>query len=632
MQLKATLYLSILFCISSFVWAFWSNGHFPAPPKAFARIAHSSVARPQRTAVLENPRCPLAHRDGGDDQGNLHTVSPYSTSDIVDRFLRAVVQNHPYNIDKKTQALMVEQTVVVADGEAVKVQQEAERQRVLNVVTDLRQWPPPVFLRYKSFDYSSFVGKSDEELKAEIEGMFKFLNYDKSIYKGTLKGRGTGKSTLCEMLRYTCWKKGILPVSVDFSFLEKTDPDWSLLLSDLSPASSDTIYMQSAKFALSLTSRILFDRYNFSSVRKVQERMEANARALWELSFVGGLPELPKALIEQALALVRGKGNGERYERVLVIVDEAASATSLWPLANRTVFSALTAATVHNRHVAGKEGITIFLTSLQLQAFEEGTESIMVPLDVELDPIGIRDKWLKLKFHEDNNALKDKVTRFLAVLAPLPRIIRELATDLVELSKIKPTEARKEGPRALAELYDKAKASFKIHYSVQQAGGLRSVTFKDVHALVFGDNIRLSRSLLSLVANSFLLNNLQVSSASIDENEMVPESSVYVLAQLKLGDCHDEYAGDILKDLRRCSESIIQRLIRETSVEPEKDGHPLEIIYPEWLSVKLNCGMKHAFLNSKVAERAEQVCVFVRIEFAVVCMIRDGSQCGLESC
>jgi hypothetical protein len=64
----------------------------------------------------------------------------------------------------------------------------------------------PVFDLYREFSPDEFLGKTEDQLITIVDEMFGCIRGSKPAYFGTLKGMGTGKSTLCAMLRFVCWK------------------------------------------------------------------------------------------------------------------------------------------------------------------------------------------------------------------------------------------------------------------------------------------------------------------------------------------------------------------------------------------------------------------------------------------
>jgi hypothetical protein len=516
---------------------------------------------------------------------------------IVDGFFRDVLSGYGLNIPLEQQQAMVEQLsgTNLAEAERIKLQTvEAGR---IQQVGDEYGLPPPVFVKDESFCYPSFLGRSREDLSCDIDDMF--LKTGKAAYKGTLKGRGTGKSTLCDMLRYICWQKGVLPIAVDFSDAD-TDLSWSEILPELfqSPGAGERIL----SFALSLSARIICDRFRFASVRAVQDRMHECRFTLRDLKLFSCASSLPQMLLERVLLLVRQKTPNERFDRVLVIVDESAIATAEWPLKDgKTVFSTLTAATVHNRNTPGKDGVTIFLSSLQIQAFEDprnGTRSRMQPLYVDdMDPTEIRDIWLKLNFQDGCELVKDKVTRLLAVLAPLPRIISLLRPSIVSLSGTSASDPKTFDPSALAKVYSEAQKRFAMEYGNYHSALLSTIGLKELHALVFEEQIKLSRESLDLVAQSFFLNNLLIKGiGKVEDNDIIPESSVFILAQLDpSGPAIEDDVREVLDALRDCANNVIECLIHENSTDARFAGHPLEIIFPEWLAGRLTCALKYPY-------------------------------------
>jgi hypothetical protein len=185
---------------------------------------------------------------------------------------------------------------------------------------------------------------------------------------------------------------------------------------------------------VAVTARILYDRYKFgfeieAGLIRIRALMQAGYHHISESSVNDYLPE---TLIARALDMVRQDGEHERFEKVLVLVDESDSANQVWPPHDgQSVFSVLTRATLH-RSRQTKDMVTLFVTSLHIRAFDiPGSPSlVMVPYEMAvLDPVEIRDKLLKLPFGDQQQALKDQVTRFLSVLAPLPRVVDVLEGD-----------------------------------------------------------------------------------------------------------------------------------------------------------------------------------------------------------
>jgi hypothetical protein len=102
------------------------------------------------------------------------------------------------------------------------------------------------------------LGKSEEQLFADVCRMFTDITditqLGKAAYYGTLKGVGTGETTLCEMLRFVCWKRNVLPVSV--SIHDVALDGWQAVYGDVGSFAAEKLH-----FALSITARILYDRF-----------------------------------------------------------------------------------------------------------------------------------------------------------------------------------------------------------------------------------------------------------------------------------------------------------------------------------------------------------------------------------
>jgi hypothetical protein len=363
----------------------------------------------------------------------------------------------------------------------------------------------------------------------------------------------------------------MLPVSINLGSLE--DDPWNTKFCP-NPEAKLTNEMN---FALALTARILFDRYQFRNLNEVFDAMVNN-----QLHIERYIPHfnLPRRLIWRALQTVRREANNVSFDQVLVIVDECATATQRWPqVGERSVFADLV---TENKL---ENEVNVFLSSLHILPFEGGggpsPSYKMAPLNISnLEADEIRDKWLKLSFV--NQDLHDKATRLLSVLAPLPGIISGVKEPLRQL-------AGGNYGVTVGDVYSAAQREFSNAYTQAQSKALKSVSYETLEALVFGKCIRLSDADIELVNSSFLLNSLEVeSSIEIHANHISPESSAFILAQTLTDDINDSRVKTMLTALRNCGKNIIEALLKEEPGE-QRVGHTIRAVFAEWLDVRLLC-------------------------------------------
>jgi hypothetical protein len=106
--------------------------------------------------------------------------------------------------------------------------------------------------------------------------------------------------------------------------------------------------------------------------------------------------DLAEMLIKRAVRLVRRRGDGKRFDNVLVLGDESNFANQLWRSTGpegESVFSALTRATLHN-YKEVSDNVTLFVTGLNIRAFvtSTATRSIMKAYNMPiLEAADIRD-------------------------------------------------------------------------------------------------------------------------------------------------------------------------------------------------------------------------------------------------
>lgn len=424
-----------------------------------------------------------------------------------------------------------------------------------------------------NFNIDSFIGDTTflfTMVKATYD-----TTLDKPEYLGMLKGRGTGKTTMCEALRHVCTENNILPISINF---KAADGDNWLCVGVIDNANK-------IKFGLAVASRIFHDRFQIG-LREVQALMRAN--------YIDGMDE--EILIQEALKLARAVPNGDAIPKAMVIVDESQVAIETWPVdGSRRLLSTLNAATIHNYRSddMNLRGVSLFISSLTSEAFEaDKTKSRLIPLHVDpLDPVEIRDTWLKLKTIDV--AVKDLVTRFLGVLAPIPRVVNTIREQIERFAGLKRSQAT---GHEMGGLLEAAGNAFRSFYGIDQKPSLRRMGFDVLYSLVFGTEIELSQNTLDLVSNSVLVNNIHVSHGSMADTTFVPESTLFILREMLLTKLFPN-GHKLLFHLQDFSYQTIKFLTQATSTGTHEAGRALEIMYPGWLKVRLNCALQRVHFN-----------------------------------
>lgn len=451
-----------------------------------------------------------------------------------------------------------------------------------------------------TFNHSTFIG-NELELKQMLNDIY--TNGDKPIYLGALQGRGMGKSTMCDEMRYLCEELKYLAVAVNFR--KALEDDWSCVGSWLS-----TDVASNMKFALGLVSRMLHDRYEFESLGKVQELMGK------EFHKVASMNQHSRAveLVEKALSLIRRRSaasqHDSRYDRVLVIIDETYHAVQAWPVSQgKRLLSVLTEATIHQRGKEGKDGVSLFVTGLMAEAFESDlTTSIMVPVKLgSLHPVDIRDKWLSLRF--SNAIVQDIITRFLVVLAPIPRVISTMRVQLEDLASKRAGEV---STQKLGDLMNEASRVFNLYYETKGGDIIKYVTIDMLNGLLFGKTVMLSNGLLELMKASFFVNGIRLVNSVMEKNSVTPESALFVLKEIDLTGSSGP-AKRVLGWLQEFARSVICDLTDVKQSGIEVAGRALEILYPKWLEVKIN------FLLQIEPETVSETCGFLLNSILIVC-------------
>jgi hypothetical protein len=471
------------------------------------------------------------------------------------------------------------------------------------------------------FDPSKYVGRSLQEFGIEIEKMFSAIDEEKPTYYGSLKGRGAGKSTICEMLRSACvTENDVLPVCVNFgapSALSLDLPYWQCIRG----AANEVC------FGLAVVARILYDKFSFSTFSAVVGAMMSASKTHSKIFSLQALESdastlLGSRLIDQALCAVHDRIllDGIKYSRILVVVDESDAAASLWKLPNRALFGSLTGPTVHKTHWLRKFvhppwprnlSCTLFMTSIGIRPFEKvpETTSVVRIMDIpSLDPQSIADRWLGLQFGAAAN--RDAVLRLLSVLSPLPRIIAQLFPSIQRLSN-------KEGDvkyQDIAEVYNEAQRVYQELYARNQYSLVKNISFGLLYSLVFGKGVMLSTNILALVAESFLISQVQVVDPDdLERNpDVVPLSPAFVLAQ-EYGPPKDSRAATLLACLQQqCSKSI-DSLLKTTGPKAANAGTTLEEIFANWLSVRVAAALLAKKVeHCKFKYRVSRLCLIVR--------------------
>lgn len=313
---------------------------------------------------------------------------------------------------------------------------------------------------------------------------------------------------MCEKLCQLSKVMKILPVCVDF----KDAPDrWSCFPPSLTNDSDDR---NAIEFSLSLVARMLYDRYEFNTLDDVRKLMWMNF-----LDATIAHEADASMLIQAALQLIRRKQDDTQFESVLIIVDESAQAVNGWPMSVGRLMSVLTKSTIH----CPEKGISLFITSLSIEAFESDvTISKLKPVYLRpLNPHHIRDDWLKLVCSDV--IVMDLITRLLAVLASVPRVIEDMKHKIELFARLDKSTA---STAKTGQLVNHAVNSFKDWYGDTQEPYLEHITLDLLNALVMGKSIKLNKSVLDLVACSFLVNDVRVRVPQMEKNSIIPESAL----------------------------------------------------------------------------------------------------------
>jgi hypothetical protein len=111
---------------------------------------------------------------------------------------------------------------------------------------------------------------------------------------------------------------------------------------------------------------------------------------------------LPEVLIKRAVRMMRQHGDGKRFDKVFILVDESNVANQEWPSTDpvgESVFSALTRATLPNSEGVVGDNVTLFVTRMSVRAFVM-TWTVIMPYERITGTCRYRHKWLKLRLDQ----------------------------------------------------------------------------------------------------------------------------------------------------------------------------------------------------------------------------------------
>jgi hypothetical protein len=420
--------------------------------------------------------------------------------------------------------------------------------RALNVPSDLRRTlvdckdsftrpelrlQPPVFLS-KDFDYSTIIGKAECEIGNDIDSLFSSSQCIHVLYRP----RGSGKSVMCERLRHMCWKKNILPVSLNFATLD--NDHWDNEFYDyVRVMDRPRAFENGWYFALATTARILYDRYQFDSLNEVCTSMKDNRHCL--KTYIQEKHD-PEYLTERTVCAVRHEAGGIRYNKVLVLADNCNHITDEW-LFDIQIKEILNLKPEHSPAILMGMSRGPF-TGLGWHPLAES----------KLDPVDIRDKWLKL--HIPNQDKRDATTRLLTILAPLPNII----TSVKQVLQRPPED--KAVP--MAEVYRSAQLEFMKTFSHSQANALNSISFQTLQRLVFARGAKVHPP---------------------------AEPIIFLLAQVQTNEVQSRRAKILLNALQHCSNKVIEAILKEGLSGDQYVNHVLKALFAEWLDVRVQCAL-----------------------------------------